>query len=333
MISVIVPVYNVEPYLRKCLDSIVGQTYRDLEILVIDDGSTDGSGEICDEYKKDERVKVFHTQNRGLSCARNLGLDEAQGEWIGFVDSDDWIEPDMYEVLLSRAEETGADVVECGYFNEKTNRVVEKEKQDIIIPSDYTITALLTGELVSAIWCKLWRSKCSINIHFPEGRVFEDVATTYRVFADMGQVATIAEAKYHYVQRNDSLSKMINMSNLAGCWISHYERYKFLDRCRMHPEMKHELRFCAMAAARTWAHYFDCNAKDRENCWNEIYEMHRFVKQIIPITGYSSWNMHLRIGVFFPHFNNSVSFSVAWIIYRFDGIFCALLSKNAVMQS
>ena len=97
MLSIIVPVYNVEPYLRKCLDSIVNQTYRDLEILVIDDGSTDGSGKICDEYKRDERVKVFHMKNRGLSCARNLGLDEAQGEWIGFVDSDDWIEPDMYE--------------------------------------------------------------------------------------------------------------------------------------------------------------------------------------------------------------------------------------------
>ena len=109
MISVIVPVYNVELYLRKCLNSVVNQTYRDLEILIIDDGSTDGSGEICDEYRKDERVRVFHTDNRGLSCARNLGLDNATGEWIGFVDSDDWIEPDMYEVLIRRAEETGAD--------------------------------------------------------------------------------------------------------------------------------------------------------------------------------------------------------------------------------
>jgi glycosyltransferase involved in cell wall biosynthesis len=89
-ISVIIPVYNTESYLRKCLDSIVNQTYRELEIIIIDDGSTDGSGEICDEYKmSDSRIRVFHTENRGLSCARNLGLDEAKGEWIGFVDSDD----------------------------------------------------------------------------------------------------------------------------------------------------------------------------------------------------------------------------------------------------
>lgn len=90
MISIIVPVYNVERYLRKCLDSVIGQTYRDLEVLIIDDGSTDGSGAICEEYEgKDKRIKVFHTVNRGLSAARNLGLDEAKGEWIGFVDSDD----------------------------------------------------------------------------------------------------------------------------------------------------------------------------------------------------------------------------------------------------
>ena len=115
MISVIVPVYNVEPYLRKCLDSILAQTYRNLEILVIDDGSTDGSGRICDEYAgRDERIKVFHTENHGLSCARNLGLDNANGEWIGFVDSDDWIEPDMYEVLLPWAGKTATADVECG---------------------------------------------------------------------------------------------------------------------------------------------------------------------------------------------------------------------------
>ena len=126
MISVIIPVYNVEPYLRKCLDSVVNQTYRNLEILVIDDGSTDGSGAICDEYASDRRMRIFHTENRGLSCARNLGLDEAKGEWIGFVDSDDWIEPDMYEALLKKAEETGADIVECGVFREYPGRTVER---------------------------------------------------------------------------------------------------------------------------------------------------------------------------------------------------------------
>jgi glycosyltransferase involved in cell wall biosynthesis len=125
MISVIVPVYNVKPYLRKCLDSIINQTYRDLEILIIDDGSTDGSGDICDEYRKDDRIKVFHTENRGLSAARNLGLDNTTGNWIGFIDSDDWIEPDMYEVLLRKAEETRADIIECGCYADYTTTSYE----------------------------------------------------------------------------------------------------------------------------------------------------------------------------------------------------------------
>ncbi len=119
MISVIVPVYNVEPYLAGCLDSILSQTYRDLEILLIDDGSTDRGGTICDEYAaKDPRIRVFHTENRGLSAARNRGLDEAKGEYVGFVDSDDRIDPDMFEYLLEAAERTGADVTECGVFVE-----------------------------------------------------------------------------------------------------------------------------------------------------------------------------------------------------------------------
>ena len=119
MISVIVPVYKVEPYLRQCVDSILGQTYRDIEVLLIDDGSPDRCGEICEEYAgKDARVRVFHTENNGLSSARNLGLREAKGEYIGFVDSDDWIDPDMYEILLRRIEESGTNVSVCGVRSE-----------------------------------------------------------------------------------------------------------------------------------------------------------------------------------------------------------------------
>ena len=170
MISVIVPVYNVEPYLRKCLDSIVNQTYRDLEILVIDDGSTDWCGKICDEYAgKDGRIRVFHTENRGLSCARNLGLDNARGEWIGFVDSDDWIETDMYEVLLKRAEETEADIVECGVLEEHPNRT--GKRQEYLVTGTEAVIMLIHRELSNAVWNKLWKKSCFDKIRFPEGRI------------------------------------------------------------------------------------------------------------------------------------------------------------------
>jgi glycosyltransferase involved in cell wall biosynthesis len=123
MISVIIPIYNVEPYLRECIDSIRNQTYQDLDIILINDGSQDKCGEICEDYaKKDTRIRVFHTGNKGLSAARNLGLREAVGEYIGFVDSDDWIEPDMYEILLRRIEETGTSISTCGVWTEFLKR-------------------------------------------------------------------------------------------------------------------------------------------------------------------------------------------------------------------
>lgn len=152
MISIIVPVYNVEKYVRKCLDSVVNQAYKDLEILIVDDGSTDGSGKICDEYKKDDRVKVFHTENRGLSAARNYGIDRAHGEWIGFVDSDDWIEPDMYEVLLKSALETDADIVECGVYTEYSNKAIGSKKRNALILGSDAIQALLKHKITVLVF-------------------------------------------------------------------------------------------------------------------------------------------------------------------------------------
>lgn len=229
MISVIVPVYNVEPYLRKCLDSIVGQTFRDLEILVIDDGSTDGSGKICDEYaEKDERVRVFHTENRGLSAARNLGLDNASGEWIGFVDSDDWIESDMYEVLLDKALETGADVVECGLCKERDDITIEHKREEMLLSGMEAVEALLCGRLFDYAWDKLWERKCFEELRFPINRVHEDTAITYRAFAEAKTVCSIPQIKYHYVHRPNSLSTTYNIENLIGFWLSVKEQHDFL---------------------------------------------------------------------------------------------------------
>ena len=126
LISIIVPVYNVEQYLSRCVDSLVNQTYHNIEIILVDDGSPDRSGEICDEYaKKDKRVKVIHQSNGGLSDARNTALDIAKGDYLMFVDSDDWIEPTMYEEMLSFMEKEQLDLVECG-INLVTNNISNK---------------------------------------------------------------------------------------------------------------------------------------------------------------------------------------------------------------
>ncbi len=314
MISVIVPVYNVQPYLRKCLDSIIDQTYKDLEILIIDDGSTDGSGEICDEYKKDERVKVFHTQNRGLSCARNLGLDEAQGEWIGFVDSDDWIESDMYEVLLDRALETGADVAECGVRREKPKFFGYKRFKfsDQVLTGQEAVNALMHHELSSAVWNKLYKKECFEHIWFPENRVFEEIATTFHLLMRAKCVCSISEPYYHYVQRENSLSNQHDMKNLVDYWRANKERYDALID-QVDEEGKSELlRLCAVGAVRAWVYYSCCKVDEREEYKVDVLEMNFFVKQFIPIFGYSGWEIGLRIGVVFPHFFNSLSFHLCY---------------------
>ncbi len=170
MISVIVPIYKVEPYLQQCVDSILNQTYSDLEILLIDDGSPDRCGEICDEYaKKDKRIRVFHTENRGLSAARNLGIQESTGSFLGFVDSDDWLDNDMYEVLLDRIVDTQADISGCGFYTELSTNPKTSNLEETIYSGVESEIALLDGKVSNYVWNKLYRRDVFRNVSFPEG--------------------------------------------------------------------------------------------------------------------------------------------------------------------
>ncbi len=309
MISVIVPVYNVELYLRKCIDSILAQTYRDLEILVVDDGSTDGSGAICDEYAgKDDRIKVFHTENRGLSAARNLGLDNTTGDWIGFIDSDDWIEPDMYEVLLRKAEETRADIIECGCYADYTTTSYGHLAIQKTVSGIDAVEALIRGEIRTQVWNKIWRSNLFSEIRFPEGHSFEDVATTYKLVRN-ATVTGAAENSYHWKQRKSSISQSHDQQNLIDYWLAHKQRYEDLKDI-VNEEMKAVLlQFCAYAIARTWV----WNLKS--DCPSEcINEMNVFTRNNYPVFGCSKWPLTLKTTIFLARFKNIVSFSIAYIL-------------------
>ncbi len=311
MISVIVPVYNVEPYLRKCLDSILVQTYRDLEILIIDDGSTDGSGAICDEYsEKDERIRVSHTDNHGLSAARNLGLDNATGDWIGFVDSDDWIELDMYEVLLRKAEKTGADVVECGCHADYTTTSYEHSAIQKTVSGIDAVEALIRGEIRTQVWNKIWRSNLFSEIRFPEGHSFEDVATTYKLVGN-ATVTGVAENAYHWMQRISSISQSHDRQNLIDYWLAHKRRYEDLKDSVCEETKAALLQFCAYAIARTWV----WNLKS--DCPSEcINEMNAFTHTNYPSFGYAEWPLHLKMAIFLARRKNTSSFSIAYILNR-----------------
>lgn len=213
-ISVIVPIYNVEPYLNKCIDSIINQTYKNLEIILVDDGSTDRSGEICETYKKkDKRVRVIHQQNGGAASARNRGLEIATGKYIGFVDSDDYIAMDMYESLIG-CMDNDIDIVTCGKFFvyppgiRKTNRKKHCAHKKTKYGTEQAIEELLKGELFSyGVYEKLYRKELFDDIRFLQGRVSEDIPVTYALFKKCRNVVNIGEAKYYQFRREDSISR------------------------------------------------------------------------------------------------------------------------------
>lgn len=209
LISVVIPVYNVEDYVRKCIVSVINQTYSNLEILVVDDGSTDHSGQICDELAAtDGRIRVFHTFNGGLSAARNLGIDHATGFFIAFVDSDDWIEPDMYQFLYQQIIEYDADISVCSHYIDKGNDIRCKRQVNypIVCNRDEAMNMLMTDKILhNYAWDKLYKRSLFEGLHYPEGILYEDIAFTYKVMYRTQRVLVYALPKYHYTVRPGSI--------------------------------------------------------------------------------------------------------------------------------
>lgn len=207
LISVIVPVYNVEKYLRKCIDSILSQTYTNLEIILVDDGSVDNSGRICDEYKeKDSRIVVIHKENGGLSSARNAGIDMAHGEYIGFIDSDDYIDSDMYEELYKNMQDNNADLSICGILNLYQGIESKRNTPDkkVMLAAE-AIKLMLTGLTVSS--CnKLLKRKLFKDTRYPIGKTAEDAFVLIEILLKCDIVAFTSEEKYYYVHRGNSIT-------------------------------------------------------------------------------------------------------------------------------
>lgn len=210
-ISVIVPIYNMEKLMRKCLDSILVQTYHDYECLLIDDGSTDGSPVICDEYAaKDCRFKAFHKANGGLSDARNFGLERAQGEYTIFFDPDDWVDETCLEEMCAKALESDADMVICDYFNEDPNRVQYSKQTPTSLNHNDVLRDILTGRLYGFTWNKLLKRSLYQNygLKYPVGMYgCEDQYTMCKLLKNEISISYIPQAYYHYVVVTSSLSR------------------------------------------------------------------------------------------------------------------------------
>lgn len=207
LVSIIVPVYGVEAYLSECVDSLLAQTYQNLEILLVDDASPDGCGEICDRYAgKDARVKVIHKANGGAASARNAGLDAAAGEFICFVDADDVVEKEYVHHLLTNLIEADADVAVCGYFNLTRNRQMVVEGQDIGIYSQVEYLArFLKDWSCSLLWNKIYRREVIGSLRMAEGHKIDDEFFTYQVIMDCQKVVVTDTPLYGYRMRVSSV--------------------------------------------------------------------------------------------------------------------------------
>ncbi len=213
LISIIIPVYQVEKYLDKCLDSVVNQTYTNLEIILVDDGSPDNCPDMCDAWmSRDPRINVIHQPNGGLSRARNAGLKIAIGEFIGFVDSDDWIEADMFELLISAIMETDADIAVCRYQPESEdskviNKVAISSEKKLYLNEEALRLIIMEGSFIgTVVWNKLYRKSILENIRFHEGKIHEDNLWTPQIVGNSKLIVCIENSLYHYVIRKDSLS-------------------------------------------------------------------------------------------------------------------------------
>ena len=200
MISVIVPVYNAEKYISRCIDSILSQTFTEFEILLIDDGSPDGSGAICDEYsQKDSRVRVIHKENGGVSSARQCGIDHAQGEYIIHADPDDWIEPTMLEELYRKAVEDSADMVICDYWEDFNEECRKKVQSPLSLKKNDLLNDLLCQRLHGSCCNKLISNRCYKNVQFPIGLNYsEDTYVIMHIIAAGIKVTYLPKAFYHY---------------------------------------------------------------------------------------------------------------------------------------
>jgi len=210
VISVIVPVYKVEPYLRRCIDSILFQTFTDFDLILVDDGSPDNCGTICDEYaRKDNRVQVIHQENGGLSAARNAGIEwsfaHSDSEWITFIDSDDWIHKLYLESLYNASNSCDTAISACNYLETQNNEIDDISK--ITAKKCRTNEYWKSPMLATVAWGKLYRKDCFINVRFPVGRIHEDEYTTYKVLFEHEYVSVIDQPLYVYYQNMEGITR------------------------------------------------------------------------------------------------------------------------------
>ena len=289
LVSIIVPVYNVEKYVERCIKSVIMQSYKNIEIILVNDGSTDGSGAICDLYKeKDNRIKVIHKENGGLSDARNCGIRNSEGKYLAFIDSDDYIHSDYIKRMMEEAVEGGSDIVLCSYrkvyldgsYADCGAFSLSTDGKDV---QNYLYNEKYNPEIFDVAWNKLYKKELFSEIWYPVGRIHEDCGTTYRILYRAEKIMVIPDILYYYVIRDGSLKQTLNVKEKMDWCQNEKERLEFYS--------KHGMKYLSERSMKSY--YYDnvsclrCRELSREDRRKYIAECKRLIKIIQNNPNYS----------------------------------------------
>lgn len=328
-VSVIVPIFNDETYIRKCIYTIVNQTYKNLEIVLINDGSYDRSGAIIEEYaKKDNRIRTIHQSNQGLSSARNTGLEKCTGDYIMFVDGDDWIDINIVEELVTIIKSSKKDIIQCGYHMVETNidDYKDKEIHDIQnnspvirkLTSEESLLELLQGSVYFHVWGKLFRRELfNSDITFPIGRNYEDLATTWKIIEISNGVALSRRKLYYHNRFNpDSITRTKTMSNICDRWNSSKEM--FIGISHKNPELYQlSVKQCLISVSHAWRWACSNNWTDINNHYNCLKEMNSFAKEHKNEVNNNDYRLTEIVGIIFGCHLNRLSLKMCYYLNLF----------------
>ena len=318
-LSIIVPVYKVEQYIHKCIDSILSQDFKDFELILVDDGSPDNCGKICDDYaKKDSRISVIHKENGGLSDARNFGIEAAKGEIIGFIDSDDTVDENMYKSMIDYMDENHLDVVCADTYivRNENKRFNPRYKEDKIWSHDEAINEILSGRLDNAAWNKIYKRSVIADIRYPKGRIYEDVATTYKFIFNCQKVGYMCKPFYNYYKRKGSIvASAFNSKSRNDNFIGYSERLEFAKKNNLSCVKECEKQCLETALATMTAFY----ANNEDNKSDRFIGVNDFI--IKCIKSGTKYDMKTKNKMLLAFYENSK------VLYKLYAAFSAVTKK------
>lgn len=286
LISIITPVYNVEQYLQQCIESIILQDFQDWELILVDDGSTDKSGAICDEYAlKEARIRVLHKENTGQADSRNVALQLAKADLIGFVDSDDWIESDMYSVLYHTLIEEQADIAICGYFQDykDVSEASCTTGEVVVYNQDEALNLILEDKVIkSFLWDKLFRREVITDL-LPKSYYYEDYATLFKWFINANRIVFCQKPEYHYRQRKGSTDHDADPRKKYHFFVAEQERYNYLQKHHLLLERSKEFAAKVVMTGIQETKGIARRAKDREKDLYYIKKIRQELQQYLPV--------------------------------------------------